>query len=105
MILNEMIDFVRAQCDADPEDAPDVTLRAYASAAYDDIRRRRAAWPHKYSEDQLTLTPGQAVYDLTDIGDGTYERIVSVVSPRFGALQVKSIDELRSVYLDPTRQG
>ena len=81
MNLSEMTDFVRLQADADIEDAPDATLRVYARAAYNDIKRRVWPWPQKFDNGTLTTVAGQFAYDMPTSTQGTIEYVKSIVGP------------------------
>ena len=44
--FQDMLDFVRAQADADEDDAPTAVLTVNARIAYNDILSRQASWDH-----------------------------------------------------------
>jgi len=67
--LSEIRSYVRTVMDVDAEDWPDVLIDASAKEAYERIVRREMRWPFYEDRWSFTLTPSQATYDLSDIGD------------------------------------
>lgn len=78
MNYQDMALFVRKQADTDADDAPDETLRVYARAAYDDIRRRVFPWPDKKSSYQFQTVPGQSFYGYVNMTAPDLDFVLSV---------------------------
>ena len=81
MNYQDMAAFVRKQADTDADDAPDLTLRVYARAAYNDIRRRVFPWPDKKTAFNFTTVPGQAFYPYTGMTAPDLDYVISVATP------------------------
>jgi hypothetical protein len=90
MNLTQMANFVRAQVDADSDDAPLNSLEFYARDAYRNIIRRRVAWPHKYAETTLELQPNVQEYPLSSLGAGNIEVVTAVISNEYGYIPIMS---------------
>jgi hypothetical protein len=87
--LSEMISFVRAQADADINDAPDALLTVYARAAYQDIRERVYPWPDKFVEYEFNTVAGQVKYRFTDfVTAPDLKYVVGVMGPTDGLVYV-----------------
>jgi hypothetical protein len=72
----------------------------YASAARDDIIRRRNSWPSQYFETSFTTIPNQSQYSLSEIAPGVnVETILSIIHPRVGPLKAYGIIEWESRFL------
>lgn len=70
--------FVRAQADTDAADAPDTTLRVYASAAYRHIQALVWPWPQNKVTGNLTTVVSQAGYAFTALSVPAFEYVTSV---------------------------
>jgi hypothetical protein len=79
MTFDEMIQFVRAQADADATDMPETILTVWARLGFNDILSRQAAWSHLQVNYVLATAPGQQSYPVATLDVSDLDRVTSIV--------------------------
>lgn len=79
--FQDMLDFVRAQADADEDDAPLAVLTVNARIGYNDILSRQASWDHLEVHYTFDSVADQQEYDVTtDLSSADMDRIYSITA-------------------------
>lgn len=78
MTFDDMVTFVRAQADADLQDAPDSMLQVHGRVAYNDILARKASWDHLEISATATTVADQDEYDFSALSATAIDRIYQV---------------------------
>lgn len=105
MNLSEMMEFVRAQADTDPTDAPNSTLEVYARAAYRDIQARVFPWPDKKVTYTLHTVAGTEGYDLAALTGGADLEFVVSVSSSTDVMMYVTPEQFRNLSTEASGQG